>query len=131
MTQPDALRAALERLVENGPHWSPHPDIRDRVPSDPEWGTSLVAVADLRAALAATPSELDVERRRAFVNFVRQWWGDSYGFTMAPAGNDGVVADDFEDMTRDLAALGIRLYRAEPVKEREDDWDPRAPTGER
>jgi hypothetical protein len=69
---------------------------------------SLTEVVERIAALTLS-DPLDVDRQRAFVNFVRQWWGDSYGFTMAAAGNDGVVADDFADMTRDLAELGIAL----------------------
>ena len=55
---PDAgLRARIQRLVDEGPQWSPHPDIRDRVPDDSEWGKATVAVADLRAALASSPAE--------------------------------------------------------------------------
>lgn len=43
------LRLAARRL----PQWSPHPDIRHLVPSDPEWGPVTVALADVERLLTA------------------------------------------------------------------------------
>lgn len=45
----EALRTAVQRLVDEGPHWTPN--LKERVPRDDVWGVATVAVADLRAAL--------------------------------------------------------------------------------
>lgn len=63
---------------------------------------------------------LDVDAQRAFVNYVRLWWSGPHGYPVVAAGNDSVVADDFEDMTRELAALGLRVARLAADTEPED-----------
>ena len=60
-------------------------------------------------------SPVSADERLAFVNFVRLWWRGPNGFPVVPAGSQAVADEDYEDMERDLAAIGLRVVsRSQP-----------------
>lgn len=62
----------------------------------------------------ARADALDVEAQRRFVDWVRLWWAGPNGFPVVRAGSPEVADEDFEDMERELAAIGIRLAARQP-----------------